>query len=257
MLNKSLSAENIDVLIMPGGGEDELSTYERMVVGGRCDSFVVVATRRDDPRIQWLLDRNIPFIAHGRTQIEEPYAWFDVDNLGGIKMATEKLLSLGHRRLCLINAPDALNFAFDRKRGFLEAISEHSESLPNAKVLEGKLDDISGYSLALEALSADERPTAIVCSSVMSAMGVLRAAESLSISVPEELSVIAWDDGVADIEVPGLSVVEAPIGRSGERIGALMLKLLPNSGGVKPTELQEPELVLHQSVGPAPETASV
>jgi len=257
-LSRCLRNEKIDVFIIPGSSEEEIGLYERMVTGGRVDSFVVIATRRDDSRIQWLLDRRIPFVAHGRTQDEGKHSWYDVDNRGGVKMAVNKLIELGHRKICFINADDEFNFAWERKQGLLEAYAESAIELSEPMLLEGNLDEDTGYLLASQALEADEddRPTAILCSSILNAKGVMKALEHKKMALGRDVSVIAWEDGVSDIDIPDMSVISAPIGQSGERMGGLMLKLLRGGDGGPYHEMQSAELVLRKSVAKAPEVVS-
>lgn len=252
MLTTRLREEKIDLFIIPGSAEEEIELYDRMVTGGRVDSFVVVATKRDDPRIRWLLDRKIPFVAHGRSQVEGEYSWYDVDNRGGMKKAADTLISMGHRKLALINPGDEFNFAFDRKMGLLESIEEHGDKVDQPLILEGVLDEDAGRDLAFKALSGpeDSRPTAFLCSSMLNAMGVAAAIEDKGLEVGRDVSVIAWDDGVSDISAPEMSVIDAPIGQSGERMGELMLNLLRKDEKEVYNELQEAKVILKKSVGP-------
>jgi len=253
MLSMRLRQEKIDLFIVPGDVDEEIALYDRMVKGGRVDSFVVVATQRDDDRIKWLLDRNVPFVAHGRSGVSGDYSWFDVDNFGGIKKAAEKLIELGHRKIAFVNPRDEFNFAWDRKQGLLKAIEESAVKLEEPWLLEGSLDEDSGFHQAKKVLSLGERerPTAILCSSVPNALGVLKAIKSKQMKIGQDVSVIAWDDGVSDMQIPQMSVISAPVGHSGERMGELVLKLL--RGETKETchELQAADLILKDSVGSA------
>ncbi len=252
MLTKRLREEKIDLFIIPGSADEEIELYDRMVTGGRVDSFVVVATKRDDPRIRWLLDRKIPFVAHGRSQVEGEYSWYDVDNRGGMKKAADTLIGMGHRKLALINPGDEFNFAYDRKIGLLESIESHGDKVDQPLILEGILDEDVGRELAFKALSGPEesRPTAFLCSSMLNAMGVVAAIEDKGLEVGRDVSVIAWDDGVSDISAPEMSVIDAPIGQSGERMGELMLNILRNDDKKVYNELQEAKVILKKSVGP-------
>lgn len=256
MLSKRLREEKIDLFIIPGSSDEEIELYDRMVTGGRVDSFVVVATRRDDPRIKWLLNRKIPFVAHGRSQVEGQYSWYDVDNRGGLKKAADKLIELGHRKLAFINPGDDFNFAWERKQGLLESVKENNVDEP--LILEGSLDEDAGYNLAMKVLSfkQEDRPTAILCSSMLNAKGVLKALETKGLKMGADVSVIAWEDGVSDILIPEMSVIEAPIGQSGERMGELMLNLLRKDEKQVYHELQDAEIVLKASVVPL-ETVTV
>lgn len=248
-LSKRLAQEQIDVFITLASQEDEISVYERLVAGGRVDSFVVVATRRDDARIKWLKERKIPFVTHGRTQVESSYTWFDVDNRAGVNMAAKKLIELGHKRLCLINASEEFDFACERKLGLMDAIEQAGAGLPSPLVYQGLMDEASGAKCTEQALSSDHPPTAIICSSVLSAQGAARAIAARGLRLGQDISLIAWEDRVSKITVPELSVIDAPAGISGECIGELMLQVLRNKDAeMIAGELQQPSLVLNGSV---------
>ena len=68
---------------------------------GRVDAFIVAWTQVLDPRIAFLQQRGFPFLAYGRTQTDQPYPWFDFDNEAGARMAVERLIGLGHRRVAM------------------------------------------------------------------------------------------------------------------------------------------------------------
>lgn len=252
MLTTRLREEKIDLFIIPGSADEEIELYDRMVTGGRVDSFVVVATRRNDARLKWLMERNIPFVAHGRSQVSGDYSWYDVDNRGGMKKAANTLIEMGHRRLALINPADDLNFAFDRKQGLLDSMKENGNRAEEPLILEGSLDEEAGFELAFKALSAAPAlsPSAFLCSSMLNAAGVSKAVESKGLVVGKDVSVIAWDDGVSDILIPEMSVVSAPVGHSGERMGELMLNILRKDDSKVYQELQEAKVILRKSVGP-------
>ncbi len=248
ILGAHLRQKKIDLFVIPGDAEAELELYERMVVSARVDAFVVMATRRQDERIKWLLERNIPFLAHGQSEVPGSYSWYDVDNRGGMQQAAAKLLALGHRKIAFINPADDFKFAWERKQGLLQAVRDRGVDTP--LVVEVGLDCDAGYHAAMTALSTPEeqRPTAILCSSMANAQGVLSALQTKGLRVGVDVSVIAWDDDVADIRIPDMSVISAPIERGGERMAEIMLEIIRRDTGEAQRELQAAELILRASV---------
>lgn len=249
-LSSCLRQEKIDLFVIPGNSKEEIALYERMYTGGRVDSFIVVATRRNDERIKWLLDKNIPFVSYGRSDIDREYSWCDVDNRDGVVKATEKLIQLGHKRIAFINPSDDFYFAWERKQGFLNAVNGHSGSIDAPIVIEANLEENAGYNAAKELLSVNEeqRPSAIICSSMLNAKGILNALNELNLIVGKDISVIAWDDDVSDIKISGMSVIKASVGHSGECLGGLMLNILRKNEKEMRRELKNTELILNDSV---------
>lgn len=247
-LSTRLRQEKIDLFVIPGNLKEEIALYERMYTGGRVDSFIVVATRRDDERIKWLLDKNIPFVSHGRSDLDKQYSWYDVDNRDGIARATKTLIEMGHRKIGFINPSDDFNFAWERKQGLMNTITEYSVGSPVC--LEADLEENAAYRAALKLLTlgSEQRPSAIICSSILNAKGVLKALAELQLTLAKDVSVIAWDDDVTDIKIPGMSVIKAPARDSGERLGELMLNILRKDDKQSYQELKKAEVVLNESV---------
>ncbi len=252
-LGEGLSDAGLDLLVAtcPPGAE-ELACYRRLVEGKRVDGLVVARTRRYDERIAYLLEQNIPFVSHGRSDlISTPYPYLDVDGRQGFYMATQHLLHLGHRDIAYIGAPHELNFATHRLAGFQQAMLEASVPIRPEWLLEGDLSEKSGHQLAQSLLEPPELPTAILCANDLMALGVLRALRERGLRGGREVSVIGYDDiPQAQFSDPPLSTVHQPFRDTGKRLVEMLLARL---GGAPVSALQEvwvPELVLRGSDGP-------
>ncbi|GIW33829.1 LacI family DNA-binding transcriptional regulator [Meiothermus sp.] len=254
-LGEGLLGAGLDLLVAtcPPGAE-ELTVYRRLVEGKRVDGLVVARTRRYDERIAYLLEQNIPFVSHGRSDlITTPYPYLDVDGQQGFYMATAHLLHLGHREIAFIGAPHELNFAAHRLAGYRQAMAEANLPLRLEWLLEGDLSENSGYQLAQSLLEPPRLPTAILCANDLMAIGVLRALRERGLQAGREVSVIGYDDiPQAQYTDPPLSTVHQPFRDTGKRLVEMLLARL---AGVPVAALQEvwvPELVLRGSDGPPP-----
>ncbi|GIW26170.1 LacI family DNA-binding transcriptional regulator [Meiothermus sp.] len=252
-LGEGLSDVGLDLLVAtcPPGAE-ELACYRRLVEGKRVDGLVVARTRRYDERIAYLLEQNIPFVSHGRSDlISTPYPYLDVDGRQGFYIATQHLLHLGHRDIAFIGAPHELNFATHRLAGYRQAMAEARAPIRPEWLLEGDLSEKSGYLLAQILLEPPEFPTAILCANDLMALGVLRALRERGLKGGQEVSVIGYDDiPQAQFSDPPLSTVHQPFRETGKRLVEMLLARL---GGAPVSALQEvwvPELVLRGSDGP-------
>lgn len=172
------------------------------------------------------------------------------DHKGGAVMAVNYLLRLGHKRIACIAGPERLSIAQERLAGFREAMKE----VP-AKQRLGRSDEVrfaefdfdSGYKAALDILGRNNRPTAIFASSDQQAIGAMRAAADLSISVPGELSIVGYDDiPLARHVSPRLTTIS----QDARRIAAVALeRVLSMVGGESEgqTILVEPALRIRDS----------
>lgn len=166
------------------------------------------------------------------------------DRLGGA-LATRHLISLGHRRIAFVSEPPHNAFGFvagaRREEGFRTAMAEAGLKVPAALVRYGAYLHSAARQMATELLSLPDRPTAIVAASDVQAIGCVEAASRLGISVPDDLSVIGYDD-IELAALMGLSTVRQPLVYSGERGADLLLEALsmPN----RPPHMERLELEL-------------
>ncbi|MFE0700585.1 substrate-binding domain-containing protein [Streptomyces sp. NPDC058872] len=162
-----------------------------------------------------------------------PFPAVVCDNASGGRQAAEHLLRLGHREIgVLAGRPETLLATVDRLRGFSEALATAGVLLDPAHVRYARMEVEDGFMAATSLLSAPDRPTAVFAFNDRMAAGVLRAAQSLGIDVPGELSVVGFDDQEsAALVTPSLTTVRQPL----ERLGATAARVLLDwIGGTDP-----------------------
>ncbi len=254
-----LSGEDIDILITPmteHDTSDELQLYRRLAESRRVDAVVIHSPRPRDPRIALLHQLKLPFIVHGRSETDLPHAWLDIDNEGAIRRSTEHLLDLGHRRIALLNGREGLTFTLHRLAGYKAALASCGVDFDPKLVTHGDFTDEIGFRFACSMLDERPRPTAFVAGSMMTALGVYRAARSRNLTIGQDISVIAHDDVfpylTAENMVPALSTTRSSIRAAGTRIADLALEML---AGREPSDIRELwpiELILRETSRPAP-----
>lgn len=252
-----LSGEDIDILMTPMAehdARDELQLYRRLAESRRVDAVVIHSPRPKDPRIALLDQLKLPFIVHGRSATDVPHAWLDIDNEGAIGRATEHLLDLGHRRIAMINGSEGLTFTRDRERGYRTALTKRGVAYDRKLVTHDNFTDEIAFRAARSALEQRPRPTAFVAGSMMSALGVYRAARSMNLVVGRDISVIAHDDVfpylTAENMAPSLSTTRSSIRAAGTRIADLLLQMLGGRPATDIAELWPVELILRESSRP-------
>jgi DNA-binding LacI/PurR family transcriptional regulator len=176
-----------------------------------------------------------------------------IDDVAGGELATRHLVELGHRRIAFVGDKprDDLRFAAsrDRTRGYEQELERAGIELRSEYVREGTLSRHVARSIALELLGLEEPPTAIFAASDTQALGVLEAARTVGVRVPEELSVVGFDD-VELAAYAGLTTVRQPLFDSGLRGAQLLVQALEGEELGAYTELLPVELVVRSTTGP-------
>ncbi|MFT9398022.1 MAG: LacI family DNA-binding transcriptional regulator [Bifidobacterium psychraerophilum] len=135
------------------------------------------------------------------------------DNWTGGLSATRHLLSLGHTRIGIITGPDDMMCSRARLDGYAAALSEKGLNSDPSLITEGDFTTAGGYAQAMALLENPEiRPSAIFAGSDLQSMGVYEAARQLGIRIPEDLSVVGFDDvQTASYLGPSLTTVRQPL----------------------------------------------
>ncbi len=252
-LTERFARESIDLLIISASPQDELSTYSRVIAGGRVDAFVVARTRVRDPRLTYLCERRIPFVAYGRSAtLQPPYAWLDFDNEAGARLAAERFLSLGHRRLGYLGAPAEYNFAAQRFKGFEQAVAAGGGALVDGAVLQLSLDRRSGYAAMQRLLALPERPSAVLVDNSLAGVGAVHAALNAGLVLGRDLSLIVYDGLASDSVIRNAitSVRQPTPSTTGVMLAELTLSLLGGTAVEALQRLRQPALEVGDSDGP-------
>lgn len=246
----------LDLVLSPADADDEETTYRRIVANKQVDALYISAPRRADRRIALANQLGIPFIVHGRSEgLDFDYPFIDIDNEGAFHEATRLLIQLGHRRVALINGDDTQTFAIFRERGVRRALSSSGLVLEPRHIRSEIMIEENGYRAARSLLEPAEAPTAIVCSSLIMALGIVRAARDLGLSIPGDFSLISHDDVFPWLRPENFSVplsttrssIRAAGARVAERLAARISGLEDGARG----EVWPVDLVVRASIAGA------
>ncbi|MBQ0904471.1 LacI family DNA-binding transcriptional regulator [Micromonospora sp. U21] len=173
------------------------------------------------------------------------------NNWNGGLLATRHLLDLGHRRIALISGPPDVLCSRARAAGFQSAHDEAGVAVDRELVRYGSFSATAGHDHGLRLLRRPDRPTAIFAGSDIQAMGVLRAARQCGLRVPEDLSVIGYDNlPVAAWTDPALTTINQPLH---DMAGIATQMLLGLARGIEPATSRidlVTELVVRESTAP-------
>ncbi len=255
-LSEGFAMRGRDLFLAPTKGSgSELDVLRHIVDGDRADAIVLNRLEVDDARAHFLIERGFPFVAHGRLLTgSRPFAWFDTDGEAAFAAAARLLVSLGHRRFGLVTIAEPFTFAHLRQRGLERALGEAGLSLsPDAVVRVPMFERTAALAAAEQLLALEDRPTAILGITDAQALAVLDVCRERSIAVPEQLSVIGFDDvPVAAYASPPLTTFDQHARESAAIVADMVMELLDNPAPNISPRLITPDFVPRSSHGPAP-----
>ncbi|MBG6091041.1 LacI family DNA-binding transcriptional regulator [Actinomadura viridis] len=238
----------------PGGiTEDDYTELllERGVSGIIFVNGLHADSRSDRARYTRLIGRGLPIVlVNGfRPDIEAPF--ISNDDIGSLEMAVAHLASLGHRRIGLAVGQDRFVPSIRKTDGFRRGMAEHLGVTDVDGLIANTLFTVEGGQAAVQRL-LDRGCTAICCGSDIIAIGAIRGARQRHLRVPEDVSIVGFDDSpMTPYLDPPLTTVRQPVREMGL---AAVSTLLEEIGGTKAprTELlYRPELVVRRSTAPA------
>ncbi|MFC0706707.1 LacI family DNA-binding transcriptional regulator [Cellulomonas uda] len=222
------------------------------VLARRPRGVIFVQSELDPAQHAQLKSRSIPFVVVD-TAGEQPPGVPVVGsaNWAGGLAATRHLLGLGHRRIAVISGPRDVLCSRARIDGYRSALDEAGLPFDPDLVRYGNFFVDGGYKHGRELLSREDRPTAIFAGADFQALGVVRAARELGLSVPRDLSVVGYDDlPVTEWVQPGLTTVCQPLQEMAATAARMLLQI---AGGSTPANLRidlATELVVRESTAP-------
>jgi LacI family transcriptional regulator, galactose operon repressor len=197
---------------------------DELVGGGAVDGLVYASAMLDVPLVGAATER-LPVVLVNRASATADVDTVVADNRSGGRLAAELFVARGHRRIGLVAGPASTSTARDRETGFREQAEAMGVPLESRFRRVGQFSHQSGYHWGLELLALEPRPTAVFAANDVIAFGVLDAARRLGVRVPEELSVIGFDDiDMARWEGFSLTTVRQPLPEMGRAAVRLLLE---------------------------------
>ena len=237
--------------------QSELTVLKHIVESGRADAMVLTRIAEEDERVEFLMERGFPFVAHGRTLDHQGYSWIDTDGRQAFSDLFNWLYELGHRRIGLLSITEAMTFRRYREDGLISAIRNMDDSDVSLVTQHVPRFDSQSWGVAIRAmLTSDTRPTAIVALTDELALSVLEHAADLGVDVPGSLTVIGYDNlPAAHYSTPGLTTFDQSIRSTAQQMAGLLLNALDSPDAIK-QKLVSPVLIKRGSHGPACDNGS-
>ncbi|MBV1693155.1 MAG: LacI family transcriptional regulator [Hyphomicrobiales bacterium] len=251
-LSDALATRGLDLSVtLPRSMENEFLAMRRMVESKAIDAIVISRTRRDDDRIRYLLDARFPFVSWGRTEVEEPYPFFDGDFEYCGRVATERLLSHGHRRIALLTPSRTFMYAELQWRGYRAALKAFGVAYDRALARETLLDAEQASDVVYEWLVLPKPPTAIVCSSDLFAICAFDAIRRRGLEPGRDVAVIGWGaDPLIGLAQPRLTTFRVDLHAAGHLLAETLFAYIDSKQSTAMQNVWLPELIVRDSDPP-------
>ena len=199
------------------------------------DGILLISALDNDPLVHRLVKTDFPFVIIGAPPSEaRRVSYVDFNNIAGAREAVAYLLGLGHERIGMITGPMDTLPARDRLMGYQSMLRESGYQLDSCLVVEGNYTVSSGHRGMLALL--EQQVDAVFAASDIMALGAIQAIRERGLSVPEDISVIGFDDlFVTSFASPALTSVRQPT----EKMASLATQLLIDRLEGKLTEVRQ------------------
>jgi DNA-binding LacI/PurR family transcriptional regulator len=223
----------------------------------RVDGILVVGSRVGSVYIPVLSEMKIPIVLINSQHPGEFIYSVTIDNAGGGRAATRFLIQLGHKRIAYIGDRAGAQCTTTRLAGYQQALEKAGIPFRPELIARGDSSPEGGLQVTEQLLSLAHPPTAIFCYNDMMAVGALNAVHQRRLRVPEDISIIGFDDvAIASYTFPPLTTVRQPKHEMGRMATEILLNLLAGSKSETSRSVQG-ELIVRESTAPPPAQAAV
>jgi DNA-binding LacI/PurR family transcriptional regulator len=181
----------------------------RRMLERKVEGVAIMTFGIEEPLLDQLAKRKVPLVFIDIGPKRPGISLLKVDYHHGIRQGVQHLAALGHRKIAFISGPATLHSAQSRRAAFTASLKECGIALDPASIVEGDHTMEGGIASMERLLAAKKRPTAVMCSNDMTAIGVLHKLYRAGLRVPDDLSVIGFDDiHITEVTIPPLTTIQ-------------------------------------------------
>ncbi|SFR00457.1 LacI family DNA-binding transcriptional regulator [Desulfoscipio geothermicus] len=228
-----------------------LSQQKRLLETHSVDGILLFAARIGDPVLEWLDASKLPTVVIGSYQDENAYPSVRPDDEGGIYQAVKYLIAKGHTRICFVNGPLSSIKSIRCRNGYLKAMEEEKLEVTSEQIIEVPEYDVLVSLKTMNRLFKEGKfqSTAVVCASDYLALGVMKAAISNGIAIPNDLSLIGFGDvPFAELSHPSITTMHTDLKKIGSQAAQMLINEIKGKKIRKRNRVFPMELVERQSV---------
>ena len=246
--NRCFAAGYNVILCNSNDDPERQASYIRVLAEKRIDGLVLVASGSDAAVRATIGELKIPLVLLDREVSGLNCDLVEVDHVAGGMIATRHLLELGHPRVACISGPPGLSPSSQRRAGWKQALAEAGVERREGDLARGDFTPRGGYLAMQTLLKRRPPPTAVfICNDLM-AIGALAAAREAGVCVPDDLSIVGFDDiELAAYSAPPLSTVVQPKLKIGTLAAELLLERVEAHRAIERRVILDPQLKIRSS----------
>ena len=250
-ITSACNANEHSVMLWLAEPEYERRTIRQVLQGGLIDGVILASALMEDPMLEALQRRGLPFIMVGRLPSDNQISYVDVDNVNSAREMVSYLLRLGHRRVATIAGPTNMIAGSDRLEGYRLALRNRGLTPDPALIVEADFTEEGGY-VAMQRL-LPQSPNAVFVASDAMAIGAMRALREAGLRVPDDIAIAGFDDIPMSARMePTLTTVRQPIQRMGSLAAETLIDMISHPHPQPRRIILPTELVIRESSGFAP-----
>jgi LacI family transcriptional regulator len=232
-------------------GKTKEVDYVNMMVRGLAAGLLLLLPLEPDQYLESLRRQKFPYVLIDRKGDNNKDPSVTAANREGVYKAIRYLIELGHRRIGFITGTLEIAVAVERLGAYKQALADYRIPFDTQLVQEGDFLQPSGFTCGNVLLGLPNPPTAIFASSDMMALGVMDAARARGLRIPEELSLIGFDDiPMAAAAHPGLTTVRQPLEEIGRLATEILLRTIENPEDPPEVIVVPTELIIRGTTAP-------
>jgi DNA-binding LacI/PurR family transcriptional regulator len=244
----ALASGHTMLLCMTGGDAGQEEEYLSLLRAKQVDGALVDGLVVPPDRIARFVEDGFPIVCLDRDVKSQSVPLVQVDNKRGARMATEHLIELGHRRIAHVAGAPELGISAERQKGYRDALAAAGVDHDPHLVATGRFTEDGGYEATRSLLESSADFTAVFAANDLSAIGTINALAEGGRRVPEDVSVIGFDDlRLSAYTSPPLTTIRQPAVEIAEQATEILIGLINGRRAPKLRYLLEPTLVVRSS----------
>jgi LacI family transcriptional regulator len=222
------------VLISTDSKKQQEKTYNQLVQERKVEGIILQGIKTDDPYLEEVLKSDIPCILIDIPMESDSVGYVTTDNKDGAKSAVQHLLNLGHKNIGMINGHSQAFVSKERLEGYREALQENGIPFNDSYVADGAFLEEKTETETENLLNKHPEITALFCASDLMAMGSIRAAKKMGRKLPEDLSIVGFDNIIlSSYSTPSLTTIAQDRYQLGFEATKLLTDMLEGNNGNK------------------------
>ncbi|MFD2055451.1 LacI family DNA-binding transcriptional regulator [Mesorhizobium calcicola] len=243
-LRVAIAESGLELMVLFDDPNDPDFAYLRRVTERRLvDGLIIADIQRIDRRIDYLLQKEMPFAAFGRSTSPGDFPWVDLNFEGFAETAIDRFAALGHREIACVTSSDEINYGFVMTDAYTAALSRHGIPFRSDLIFRVEASERGGYEFGERLLSVSKRPTAGILANETMAIGLYRKMSEAGLRPGSDFSMISFIEEPSarflspeatcfhtDFRLLGMRLAEALLGAMAPRTkgdAALIQEVLP------------------------------